>query len=98
MSFLEDLSSVLKEEAFLETIKEAQPLAEKLVDAVLLFGPEVEKVCKRMVLSSINMKGDCVDTLTSRGFSREEAIVLVCDQWSAISKSLQNNSKKGASK
>ena len=74
--------------------EEYRPLVEGVMKALESYGPETKKFMKSIIIGSVDIKADAILHLESRGFSREEAIVIVADQWAEMSKKMENLNRK----
>jgi len=79
-----------------EILKQAEsyrPLVDGVKKTIESFGPDLKEIIKSYSLAMINIKADCVDVLVERGYTKEEAIIMVSDQWHEISKQLNKDKK-----
>jgi len=74
---------------------EYRPLVEGVVKAIEEYGPDLKKIFASASIGMIDVKADCIDHLVNnRGFTKEQAIIIAADQWSAVQRAMsQNNSK-----
>ena len=79
---------------FVAASEEYRPIVEGVVKALEGYGPDLKSLMKSACVGSIDIKADCVLHLESRGFSREEAIIMTSDQWSTMVKNMQNAQNK----
>ena len=86
-----DMKTIL---GLISEAEEYRPLVEGVVKALESYGPEVKKLMKAMIVGSVDIKADAILHLESRGFTREEAIVVVADQWAEMAKRMDNINKK----
>jgi len=78
----------------LSSAKDYKPLVEVIVKVVKAYGPTLKDVIRDGSIGMIDIKADCVLHLEQKGFTREEAIIMVSDQWSLIKENLVNQSTR----
>lgn len=60
------------------------------------FGPELNSLADGLVMAAVDMKARAIKKLENEyGFTREEAIFLVMDEWYAIARQARTNNKGG---
>ena len=75
-----------------------KPLVDGIKEVVKEYVPDLKDLMQSAAVGLIDIKADCVAHMESRGFSHEEAIMMTCDQWSAIARNMSNNKSNSQSK
>lgn len=73
-----------------------KPAIEKGSKALQSYGPDVYELFHRIAIGMADIKADVVARFESKGFTRDEAIVLASDQWAEVKKSFAQNKKSGS--
>jgi len=85
-------------EALLEIAQSAEefkPAVSQTIKAVQSYGPEIYGFMERFCQSNVDLKAMCVKRyIEQHGFTREEAILMTLDQWSAFAKGMQKSQTK----
>lgn len=78
---------------FLEAAEESRPLVQKTLKALKSYGPEIKDLLDGILDYSIDRRINAVLRLEQAGFSREDAISLVMDEWYSIARALGQQRK-----
>lgn len=77
----------------IDAAEEYRPIIKKAVAVLKSFGPEATEIFESMVIGATDLKAKSIKRLIDmHGFSKEEAIIISCDQWSSL-KQLRNINK-----
>lgn len=86
-----DLQDALE---YLGMAEELRPVAEKLVETIISYGPYLRKIVEAASNATIEMRISHVRKFEDAGFTREEAIFLTMDEWWGYRRMINENSQK----
>jgi len=74
----------------LGSAEDYKPVVKGIVGVIKSYGPNLKEILRDSAIGVADIKADCVLHFESKGFTREEAIMLTCDQWTAMKNALAN--------
>lgn len=96
----EDLGPMLE---MAKEIDELEPLVvefrstiQKIVKLLLMYGPEIHEVASAICLGGSKIRIAQIALYENSGFTREEAIDLVTDEWTTIKRTIKTSNKKSS--
>ena len=78
----------------LELYRQLKPMIGPCVQELLALGPELRKMAEAFGIGAIDIRANMVFHLESRGFSREEAILMTMDEWYGFRKLAERKNAK----
>jgi len=75
-----------------------RPVVKKAVEILKTYGPDIHDLVRSMEMGITEIKIDQVKKIEAAGFSRDDALLLVQDEWFAIARALRNTNSKNANK
>jgi hypothetical protein len=87
---LEEVIGMMEAEA------ELRPIIKKGLELLKSYGPDLKDLMRGIVLGSVDLKMEAIARYEANGFTREEAMLLVMDEWFAIARNTKtiNSGKK----
>jgi hypothetical protein len=82
--------------SFLDEAESFRPVVKKGVETFKSFGPEINDLVESVVMAMVDLRAKSVRRLENEhGFTTEQAIFLVMDEWYAIARQARANNKGG---
>ena len=82
--------------SFLDEAESFRPVVKKGVETIKSFGPEIYDLADGLVTAMVDLRAKSVRRLENEhGFTTEQAIFLVMDEWYAIARQARANNKGG---
>ena len=73
--------------------EELRPMVEEVLKALKSYGPELKGLFSDLNDGLTDLKIATIKRYQDAGFTREEAILLTCDQWAQLVKNMNSNKK-----
>ena len=86
-----DIKEILE---LMEAEAEFRPIIKKGLEIVKSYGPDLKDLFRGIILGSAELKITAILLYEATGFTREEAIFLVMDEWFAIARNARIGGKK----
>jgi len=88
-----ELKEVLE---IMEAEAELRPIIKKGLEIIKSYGPDLKNLLQGIIFGSVDLKMAAIARYEANGFTREEAMFLVMDEWFAIARNAKtiNSGKK----
>jgi hypothetical protein len=80
--------------ALLDSSELYRPIVQKAAAAIKSYGPEIKDLFSGIALGLADIKIETIKKYEDAGFTRDEAISLVQDEWYAIGRAIRHNNAK----
>lgn len=70
----------------MEAEAEFRPVIKKGLEIIKSYGPDLKDLFRGIILGTVDLKIEAIAKCESAGFTREEAIFLVMDEWFAVAR------------
>ena len=78
----------------MEMEAEFRPLIKRGLEILGSYGPDLRELARGIILGTVDLKMEAIQKYEAAGFTREDAMFLVMDEWFAIARYAKTAGKK----
>ena len=79
---------------FIAESEEFRPVVNQIIDVIKSYGPELDRIMDTLITHYVQINSDSFFLYLSKGFSREEAMMLILNTNISLQESVKSNIKR----